>query len=81
MGERRPGGGETSLAVELNADGSVVLHTGVVEQGTGTYTTHRQIVAEELSIRPDEIQIKTLDTDSSPFDSGIGGIRGTRTAT
>jgi len=81
MGERRPGGGETSLAVELNADGSVVLHTGVVEQGTGTYTTHRQIVAEELSIRPDEIQVKTLDTDSSPFDSGIGGSRGTRTAT
>ncbi len=81
MGERKPGGGETSLAVELNPDGSVVLHTGVVEQGTGTYTTHRQIVAEELSIRPDEIQIKTLDTDSSPFDSGIGGSRGTRTAT
>ncbi len=81
MGERKPGGGETSLAIELNPDGSVVLHTGVVEQGTGTYTTHRQIVAEELSIRPDEIQIKTLDTDSSPFDSGIGGSRGTRTAT
>ena len=81
MGERKPGGGETSLAIELNPDGSVVLHTGVVEQGTGTYTTHRQIVAEELGIRPDEIQIKTLDTDSSPFDSGIGGSRGTRTAT
>ncbi|NIO08107.1 MAG: molybdopterin-dependent oxidoreductase, partial [Deltaproteobacteria bacterium] len=45
MGERKPGGGETSLAVELKPDGSVVLHTGVVEQGTGTYTTHRQIVA------------------------------------
>lgn len=81
MGERRPGGGETSLAVELNPDGSVILHTAVLEQGTGTYTTLRQIVAEELSISPDEIQIKTLDTDSSPFDSGIGGSRGTRTAT
>ncbi len=81
MGHRAPGGGFTSLAIELNPDGSVVLHTGVIEQGTGTYTTHRQIVAEELSLRPDDIQIKILDTDSSPFDSGIGGSRGTRTAT
>lgn len=80
MGNRSPGGGVTSLAVELKPDGSVILHTAVLEQGTGTYTTLRQIVAEELSLRLDEIQIKILDTDTSPFDSGIGGSRGTRIA-
>ena len=54
-----------------NPDGSVVIHTGLFEQGTGTYTTLRQITAEELSLNPDEIQIDILDTDSSaPFDSG-----------
>ncbi len=79
MGYRSPGGGATSLAVALNPDGSVVLHTSLFEQGTGTYTTLRQIVAEELSLSPEEIQVKILDTDLGvPFDTGIGGSRGTR---
>ncbi|MBI2987642.1 MAG: xanthine dehydrogenase family protein molybdopterin-binding subunit, partial [Deltaproteobacteria bacterium] len=80
MGYRSPGGGATSLAVTLNPDGSVVLHTPFFEQGTGTYTTLKQIVAEELSLNPDEIQVKILDTDGAAFDSGIGGSRGTRIA-
>ena len=82
MGYRGPGGGNTSLKTSLNPDGSVVIHTGLFEQGTGTYTTLRQITAEELRCDPDEIKIEVLDTDSGvPFDSGIGGSRGTRVAT
>jgi len=81
MGYRGPGGGNTSVKISLNPDGSVVIHTGLFEQGTGTYTTMRQIVAEELSCDPDEIRIDVHDTDSGvPFDSGIGGSRGTRVA-
>jgi CO/xanthine dehydrogenase Mo-binding subunit len=69
------------LKVALNPDGSVVIHTSLFEQGTGTYTTMRQIAAEELSCDPDEIRIEILDTDAGvPFDSGIGGSRGTRVA-
>ena len=82
MGYRAPGGGATSVGVEMTADGSVIIHTSYYEQGTGTYTTLRQIVAEELSLSPDEIRINILDTDLGvPFDSGIGGSRGTRVAT
>jgi len=81
MGYRGPGGGNTSVKISLNPDGSIVIHTGLFEQGTGTYTTMRQIVAEELSCDPDEIRIDVHDTDSGvPFDSGIGGSRGTRVA-
>jgi carbon-monoxide dehydrogenase large subunit len=81
MGYRGPGGGNTSVKISLNPDGSVVIHTGLFEQGTGTYTTMRQIVAEELSCSPDKIRIDVHDTDSGvPFDSGIGGSRGTRVA-
>ena len=81
MGYRGPGGGNTSVKIVLNPDGSVVIHTGLFEQGTGTYTTMRQIAAEELSCDPDEIRIDVYDTDSGvPFDSGIGGSRGTRVA-
>ncbi len=81
MGYRGPGGGNTSVKISLNPDGSIVIHTGLFEQGTGTYTTMRQIAAEELSCDPDEIRIDVHDTDSGvPFDSGIGGSRGTRVA-
>jgi CO/xanthine dehydrogenase Mo-binding subunit len=81
MGYRGPGGGNTALKISLNMDGSIVIHTGLFEQGTGTYTTMRQITAEELSCTPEEITIDTLDTDDgASFDSGIGGSRGTRVA-
>jgi CO/xanthine dehydrogenase Mo-binding subunit len=81
MGYRGPGGGQTSLKISLNPDGSIVIHTGFYEQGTGTYTTLRQIAAEELSCDPEKIQIDVVDTDSSaPFDTGLGGSRGTRVA-
>jgi CO/xanthine dehydrogenase Mo-binding subunit len=81
MGYRGPGGGNTALKISLNTDGSIVIHTGLFEQGTGTYTTLRQITAEELCCTPAEIKIDTLDTDDGvPFDSGIGGSRGTRVA-
>jgi CO/xanthine dehydrogenase Mo-binding subunit len=81
MGYRGPGGGTASLKVELSGNGAIVIHTSFFEQGTGTYTTLRQVVAEELACDPEEIQIKTLDTDSGvSADTGLGGSRGTRVA-
>ena len=80
VGNRGPGGGETVSAVTLNPDGSVLLSTGVFDQGTGTYTTLQQVVAEELALPPERIGVTVWDTDLVAFDSGIGGSRGTRTA-
>lgn len=81
MGYRGPGGGNTAMKISLETDGSIVIHTGLFEQGSGTYTTLRQIAAEELGCQPEEIRIDTLDTDGGvSFDSGIGGSRGTRVA-
>ena len=48
MGYRGPGGGNTAMQISLEPDGAIVIHTGLFEQGTGTYTTIRQIAAEEL---------------------------------
>ena len=81
MGYRGPGGGTASLKIALNPNGSIVIHTSFFEQGTGTYTTLRQIAAEELGCKPREIEIRTLDTDSGvSSDTGLGGSRGTRVA-
>ena len=80
MGERPPAGGESHAAVTLNPDGSVLVHTSIFEPGTGTYTLLRQIVAEELHVPIQSIQVQVWDTDGVPFDTGVGGSRVTRVA-
>jgi len=80
MGERPPAGGESHAAVTLNPDGSVIVHTSIFEPGTGTYTILRQIVAEELQVPLESIQVQVWDTDGVPFDTGVGGSRVTRVA-
>jgi CO/xanthine dehydrogenase Mo-binding subunit len=80
MGERPPAGGESHAAVTLNPDGSVLVHTSIFEPGTGTYTILRQIVAEELQVPLQSIQVQVWDTDGVPFDTGVGGSRVTRVA-
>ena len=59
-------------------DGRVILGTPIFDQGTDTYTTLRQVVAEELQIEPAHIEIEVWDTDAIPFDSGVAGSRATR---
>jgi CO/xanthine dehydrogenase Mo-binding subunit len=74
------GEGQSSAAVSLAPDGSVVLSTSVFEQGTGSYTAFRQIVAEELGLPPERVQVRAWNTDEAPFDTGIGATRVTRVA-
>jgi CO/xanthine dehydrogenase Mo-binding subunit len=81
IGDRPPGGGQGTAFLTLNADGSVLLKTPIFDQGTGTYTTLCQVVAEELRLPIERVQLEVLDTDSVPFDSGIAGSRGTRVNT
>lgn len=80
LGERPPAGGESHAAVTLNPDGPVLVHTSIFEPGTGTYTLLRQIVAEELHLPLESIQVQVWDTDGVPFDTGVGGSRVTRVA-
>jgi CO/xanthine dehydrogenase Mo-binding subunit len=47
--------------------------------GQGLRTVMAQIVAEELALPMDEITVLSGDTDSTPFDVGIFGDRGTLT--
>ncbi|MQG20919.1 MAG: xanthine dehydrogenase family protein molybdopterin-binding subunit [SAR202 cluster bacterium] len=80
MGARAPGGGETHVGVIFQKDGTVVARTPILDQGTGTYTTVNQVVAEELGLSSDKVQIIPWNTDAVSFDTGIGGSRGTRVA-
>ena len=70
--------GPTSSAwVKINEDGTVVLITGVTDNGGGQYGIFAQVVAEILKIRPDFVTVIAADTDSTPFEQGTGGSRTT----
>jgi CO/xanthine dehydrogenase Mo-binding subunit len=78
IGDRPAGGGQSTAEITLQPDGRVILGTPIFDQGTGTYTTLCQVVAEELRVPLERIQIDIWNTDAIPFDSGVAGSRATR---
>ena len=59
--------------VTLYADGSVNLNTGASDLGTGTKTVLAMVVAEELGVALDRIQVEHADTASTKFAPSSGG--------
>lgn len=56
----------SSATIEICEDGSVTVRSGEVDYGQGSDTIFAQMVAEELGIRYDEIQLITADTFATP---------------
>lgn len=70
--------GPSAATVNLNADGSATLVTSGVEIGSGSMMQALpQIVAADLGISPDDVIVKSADTDASGRDLGVGGGRQT----
>jgi CO/xanthine dehydrogenase Mo-binding subunit len=55
------------------ADGSANLSFGAADLGTGTKTVMALVVAEELGVPPERIQIEHADTGTTPFTVPSGG--------
>ena len=66
--ERQPGFGVATIRID--ADGSVMVAHGDQPQGQGHDTTISQVVADELGNSPDDIQVISGDTRSTPFAAG-----------
>jgi 4-hydroxybenzoyl-CoA reductase subunit alpha len=66
----------SSVIVKLNDDASVSLMTGALDVGQGCETVLCQIVAEELGIPIEEVQVFAADTETTPVDIGswISGL-------
>jgi nicotinate dehydrogenase subunit B len=61
--------------VHVGADGAITAFTGKAEAGQGTRTALSLLVAEELAVPADAVQLVMADTDTSPFDLGTFGSR------
>lgn len=64
-----------SATIELCEDGSVIVRSGEVEFGQGSDTMCCQIVAEELGIPYDSIQLITADTFAAPHSGPSSASR------
>ena len=63
--------------LRVHPTGKAVLGISVQTQGQGHETTFAQIVAEELGISPDDVEVVHGDTDRTPFGLGTYGSRST----
>jgi len=67
--------------VEIRADGSVQVHSGNPEVGTGSAAAALpMVVADRLGIDPSAVTLTLADTATQTYDSGVGGSGSTFSA-
>ena len=66
-----------SAELRLHPTGKAILKLGVKSQGQGHETTFAQIVAGELGIPAEDVEVREGDTDNTPFGLGTYGSRST----
>lgn len=64
-----------SATIKLNEDGKALILSGEGEIGQGTYTAMCQIVAEEIGVPLEDVDIIGADTDITTFCLGAFGSR------
>jgi CO/xanthine dehydrogenase Mo-binding subunit len=71
------GGGNppSTVIVKLFADGSANLNMGASDIGTGTKTVMAMVVAEELGVKPEALQIEHADTGTTQYATPSGGSK------
>jgi isoquinoline 1-oxidoreductase len=81
--ERRPPGyqnlpGDFNAFLRIGANGRVTCFTGKIEMGQGIVTSLAQMLADELDVPLDAVDMVMGDTDLCPWDMGTFGSMSTR---
>jgi aerobic carbon-monoxide dehydrogenase large subunit len=63
--------------LRVHPSGKAMVSISAQTQGQGHETTFAQIVAEELGIPPEDVQVRHGDTDRTPYGLGTYGSRST----
>ncbi|HVT71906.1 MAG TPA: molybdopterin cofactor-binding domain-containing protein, partial [Lacunisphaera sp.] len=77
-GARAKGSTDFNAYLRIAEDGRVTCFTGKIEMGQGPVTSLPQMLAEELDVAVDAVDIVMGDTDLCPFDQGTWGSLTTR---
>ncbi len=81
--ERRPPGyqdlpSDYNAFLRIGGDGRVTCFTGKIEMGQGIVTSLAQMLADELDVALDAVDMTMGNTDLCPWDMGTFGSRTTR---
>ncbi|MDX1394292.1 MAG: aerobic carbon-monoxide dehydrogenase large subunit [Gemmatimonadota bacterium] len=69
-----------SAEIRIHPTGKAIARFGTKSQGQGHETTYAQIIAEELGIPAQDVEIEEGDTDTAPYGLGTYASRSTPTA-
>ncbi len=69
-----------SCELRVHPTGKAIARFGTKSQGQGHETTYAQIIAEELGIPAEFVQVEEGDTDTAPYGLGTYASRSTPTA-
>ena len=79
QGRARPGlPADFNAFLRIGEDGRVSCYTGKIEMGQGIYTSLGQMLADELDVPLDSVDMVMGDTDLCPWDAGTWGSLSTR---
>jgi carbon-monoxide dehydrogenase large subunit len=77
---RHISGGDTGVVLSAEPDGSFSILSPSIDQGSGTHTILRQLVADEMKVSIDQVRVVIGDTDTAPRDGGMRASRMTYVA-
>ena len=66
--------------IRVKEDGSINCYTGKIEMGQGIITSLAQVVADELEVSIETVDMIMGDTELCPYDAGTWGSLTTRFA-
>ena len=61
--------------MKLDAQGAIIVHTGVTEQGQGAEAVVAQCVASSFGVPIEKVRVITGDTDNTPYGGGTWASR------
>ena len=61
--------------VKLDAQGAIIVHTGITEQGQGAEAVVAQCVASSFGVPLEKVRVITGDTDNTPYGGGTWASR------
>ena len=77
---RHISGGDTGLVLTAESDGSFTILSPTFDQGSGTHTILRQLVAEDMRVPVEQVRVVIGNTDVTPRDGGVRASRVTYVA-
>jgi len=76
---RHISGGDTGVVLSADAEGFSIISPSI-DQGSGTHTILRQLVADQMKMPIEQVRVFIGDTDTAPRDGGMRASRMTYVA-